>query len=171
MKKLTFSILLLAAFAINSWAEDVSGKTIRYRGGTVLSFDSQVTFTNEDSLWGFSATSLGLPYPVTTFGSASNAVTVTARGAAYLLVSATPVSLTNCVGAIAGYVCSADVTVSNSTAATYTNFCTIPNAVYVGANADNQATNAVKIASTKQAFWHIETRGVNRTNVWVTVEQ
>ena len=111
-------------------------------------------------------------YGIKTFPSNSNAVTVAVGGvgATYLLVSANPVCLTNCVGHVAGFWCAADITVSNSSAATYTNCSTIPNAFYVGANGPNQATNSVTIAAARQAFWHVETKD-GRTNLWVTVEQ
>lgn len=101
----------------------------------------------------------------------SNAVTVNSGFSDWFYASSTPVSLTNCVGATAGYNFTMDLCISNSSAATFTNFCTIPNATYVGQNGNNLATNALTIASGKQGYWHIETRGVNRTNVFSTVEQ
>lgn len=99
---------------------------------------------------------------VLTFPSSSNTVTVAYGGIHYLLVSATPVSFTNLVGAIAGYDTSAIVTVSNSTAANFTNFCTVPNAVYPG----QISTNALIILAGKEAEWVFECRGINKTNVY-----
>ncbi len=177
LKYLLFSVALCALVVVGVGAIRDENGTIRYRNGARQTYDASTSIADEDGAWSmnnaslFALSTIAAAPSIQTFASASNSVATAIGGASYLLMSDTPVSLTNCTGATAGYLKSADITVSNSSGATYTNFCTIPNAIYVGANGVNQNSNAVTIAATKQAFWHIQTQGTSRTNVSVKVEQ
>jgi hypothetical protein len=111
---------------------------------------------------------------VATFASATNSLQLAPAlyGTNFLLVSATPCNITNAINGTAGYLFAADLTISNSTAATFT--CRVDTAwMPRGWLATNIATgtlgfNGVTVAGGKEAFLHVEARGINETNYWVS---
>lgn len=111
---------------------------------------------------------------VVTFASATNSLQLAPAlfGTNFLLVSATPCNITNAINSTAGYLFAADLTVSNSTAATYT--CRVDTAwVPRGWLATNLATgtlgfNGGTVAAAKELIIHVEARGINETNYWLS---
>jgi hypothetical protein len=102
---------------------------------------------------------------INTFPSQSNSVTL--NNGEWLLQSAGPVSFTNAVGVIAGQRQWSLISVSNSSASTFTNFSTIPNARYIGSS----STNALAIPSGKVGQWIVEAWGTFFTNIFNCVQQ
>jgi hypothetical protein len=63
--------LLAVCVAAAAIAQDLSGRSIRYRNGTTLKFDAQSSIKDEDSVWTLSNAQLG-KLAVLQFGTAAN---------------------------------------------------------------------------------------------------
>lgn len=89
-------------------------------------------------------------------------------GASWLLVSATPCSITNIAGVTAGYETSGYFTVSNSTAAAFTNFMVVSGLKARGYDATNSAAvlgfNGFVVGAGSSVDVSIWARGINGTN-------
>jgi hypothetical protein len=103
--------------------------------------------------------------PITTFASATNTLTVSTNGAAYMFVASTDVAITNVIGSVAGYKAWASAYVSNSTASAIT-----ARYLATGTALGTGTTNALSIASGKIGRLLVECVGVSRTN-YVTVSE
>lgn len=85
MKKILFGACLGALLIVGIAAvRDEAGNTIRYRLGTVLSFDPQVTVKDEDGAWTFNAANLSklTNISATTISATTNQITFGATNTA-----------------------------------------------------------------------------------------